>query len=162
MRTVITLLLGLLLSSCSKKPTFEDLVNNYQLNSNVFNELSALACKLAKSARIERYTPRKNNQESSTELDQLLAKVSGKYIEYRIGNDSQCTLEVLVYAEGFAGVGQKFSYTYQVQPSKLFNKKIHTYDKIIAARDNTTFDMPLIANDKFTGWYFNFTYNHKF
>lgn len=161
MRLFSLLLSTLFLFSCSDRPTFEGLVKNYQVNSQVFSELTALICKLDNSDTVKRYTPRKIGQESIIELDVLLDKVSGKYIEYRSGKDSQCILEVLVYAEGFAGMGKKYSYTYQIDSPKTFDKEIHTYDKIISSKENISFDMPLTASKKFDGWYFRFEYNHE-
>jgi hypothetical protein len=161
MRFFTILLSTLCLVSCSEKPKFEELVNSYQINSNAFSELSSLACKLGKSRKLERYTPRKSEQERIIELDNLLAKIAGTYIEYRLGNNAQCTLEVLVYAQGFAGIGQKYTYTYQVDTPELYKKEIHKYNKIVSMKKNISFDMPLTVREEFDGWYFSFAYNHK-
>ncbi|APE04855.1 hypothetical protein CW735_02805 [Alteromonas sp. MB-3u-76] len=161
MRLFSLLLFSIFMFSCSDRPTFEGLVKNYQVNSEVFSELTEMACKLDKSDTFKRYTPRKTGQESIVELDVLLNKVSGKYVDYRSGKDSQCILEVLVYAEGFAGMGKKYSYTYQIDSPKTFDKKVHAYNNIISSAENTSFDMPLIASKKFDGWYFSFVYNHE-
>lgn len=88
-------------------------------------------------------------------------EISAVRIEYKLGNNKQCTLSVLIYAQGFAGMGQVYSYNFQLDNPKPFNKTVHTYSDISSLKKNVSFDMPLISQDGFTGWYFSFKYNDQ-
>jgi hypothetical protein len=161
MRLLLIPLSAFVLASCSNKPTFEQVNSIYYENSEYFKELSILACSLGKQDSLKRYNLKSNNRERIDKLDTLLRKTSGELIEYELGKENQCTLSIRIHAQGFAGIGQVYSYKFQIDNPEPYDKEIHTYDKISSMKKNVSFDMPLYSDAGFSGWYFGFVYNHK-
>lgn len=152
----------MLLSACSKQPTFEEMKTNYAQNKTAFEQLAVYACDLGNQGKLTFHNIDKSKGElddkSTKILNNLVSSINGYQIYYSKNEDGSCYLTVGVYKRWFGGSGQSYSYNLNKKTIRPYDNSNHIYGKIIKSGIATAFDMPLFSKPDGPKWYFSYAY----
>ena len=149
-----------LISSCSKQPTFEEMIQKYANNMDVFNNIANYACNLQTDVSWWNYDNETQlDGRVDFQLEAWLEELNAESIAYKKKPNGDCQLTIGMYRRSFGGSGQSYSYSYNKENPYRYDENVHTYEKIIDSKYDTNIDIILSDLNTEKKWYFTFTYS---
>ncbi|QJR80673.1 hypothetical protein CA267_007700 [Alteromonas pelagimontana] len=158
-KILILLLATLSISSCSQRPSYKSMQENFIAHKATFIMIAKMACDIGKEQSVSRYSLEGQSEREDVVLE--LADTLGiNSITYQKKSEN-CTLLMPVWEDDSTEIQQQFAYRYNISEPRHFDAEFHQYDAIASRisegkADEVAFDMKLAKR-----WFFSLLYRSK-